>query len=144
MYSISIQFTSINAEKIASNMPPKIDFNINLTLPSGEPVRRDNQYIIPFTFTISSIPPLVQIILRGQAIVLSNNVKELKKLEEDIKKKKIPGSIVQAIFTNSIAESILISRSLGVPPPLPGLPQLQQMKPGMSREKKGFGQESVI
>lgn len=143
MFTISIQLTSINAEKIATMLPPKVEFNINLTVPSGEPVRRDNQYVLPFTFTVSSMPPVAQIILRGQAIVITEKSDDLKKLEKDIKDKKIPMPIVQAIFTNAIAESILISRSLGVPPPIPGLPQPPAPREG-DVEKKGVGQESVI
>ncbi len=143
MFTISIQLSSISAEKLAPSLPPKIEFNVNLALPSAEPVKRGKQYIIPFTFTVSSTPPVVQIILRGNALVIAEKEDDLKKLENDIRNKKMPGSIVQAIFTNAIAESILISRSLGIPPPLPGLPQLMQMKVG-GEKKTGTRQESVI
>jgi len=144
LYTISVQLTSINAEKLATTLPPKVEFNVNLTLPSGEPIRKGNQYILPFTFTVSSLPPIVQIVLRGNALVIAKNENELKKLDKDVKEKKIPPPIIQAIFTNAIADSILISRSLGIPPPVPGISQLQQMKSSGKLEKKGFGQESVI
>ncbi len=130
MYTVTIQLSSINAERLAENLPPKVQFNVNLSLPSSNPYRRENQYIIPFTFTVSSMPPLVQIVLKGNAIVLTTSRSELDKLDKDIKNKKIPPPIIQAIFTNMLAESILLSRSLGVPPPIPGLPQMQAQKPG--------------
>jgi hypothetical protein len=130
LYTVTIQLSSINAERLAENLPPKVQFNVNLSLPSSNPYRRENQYIIPFTFTVSSMPPLVQIILKGNAIVLTTSRSELDKLDKDIRNKKIPPPIIQAIFTNMLAESILLSRSLGVPPPIPGLPQIQPQKPG--------------
>ncbi len=144
MYAISIQLSSINAEKLSTSLPPRIDFNVNLALPSSEPVRRGNQYIIPFTFTVSSNPPVIQIILKGNALVSSEKREDLDKLEESIKKKQIPSSIIQAVFVNALAETILLSRSLGTPPPLPVPQQFIQMKSFKPGEKKGFGQESVI
>lgn len=129
MFTVSVQLSSINAERLSENLPPKMQFNVNLALPSSNPYRRNNQYIIPFTFTVSSMPPVVQIVLKGNAIVITTSKNELDKLEKDIRNKKIPSPIVQAIFTNMLAESILLSRSLGVPPPLPGLPQFQSQKP---------------
>ncbi len=141
LLSIAVQLSSINAERLAETMPPKIQFNINLALPSNQPFMRNNQFIIPFTFTLTSMPPVVQITLRGNAIVSSNDKNELKKLDEDIKKKRIPPMIVQTIFTHMIAECIILSRSLGTPPPLPGLPQ----PPVQGLEKKErSGPQTVI
>ncbi|ABN70076.1 conserved hypothetical protein [Staphylothermus marinus F1] len=141
MFTVSVQLSSINAERLSENLPPKIQFNVNLALPASNPYRRNNQYLIPFTFTVSSMPPVVQIVLKGNAIVITTNKNELEKLEKDIRNKKIPPPIVQAVFTNMLAESILLTRSLGVPPPLPGLPQIQPMQ---SRDKIGQQPSTVI
>lgn len=141
MYNIAIQLTSISAEKLSQTIPPRMNFNANLTLPASEPVRKNKHFIIPFTFTITSTPPVVQIVLKGNVIVTSDSENELKKLSEDIESKKIPPPIIQAVFVNSIAESILLSRALGSPPPVPGLPQLMDISKDM---KKDFKQETVI
>jgi len=145
LQAIIIQFTSINAERLATALPPRIDFNVNVTIPSGEPARRDNQYIIPFVFTLFSNPPVVQITLKGVAVVSSDRKSDIDRIEEDIaKKKQIPAPVIQAVFVNSLAEVILLSRSLALPPPIPMPQQLMQIKPQAPEEKKGFDQEPVI
>ncbi|MEM0379748.1 MAG: hypothetical protein QXX35_00980 [Desulfurococcaceae archaeon] len=141
MLNIAIQLISINAEKLSQAIPPQLNFSVNLTLPSSEPIKKSKQFIIPFTFSISSNPPIVQIVLKGNVMVTSDSDSEFKKLSEDIEARRIPVPVVQAVFINSIAESILLSRALGLPPPIPSLPQLIDM----SREvKKDFKQETVI
>ncbi len=144
MFTITIQLTSINAEKLSETLPPKLQFNVNLAIPSGNPFRRDNQLIVPFTFTISSIPPVVQIVLKGNAVIISSDKKELEKIEKDVREKKMPQPLIQAVFTNMLAESVILSRSLGVPPPLPGMPQLQTQQGKQLGEKHKFTPNTVI
>ena len=144
MQAIAVQLTSINAEKLSATLPPRIDFNVNLAMPSGEPIRKGNQYIIPFTFTVSSMPPVVQIVLKGNVIISSDKKSDLDKIEEGIKKKQLPSQVLQAVFVNALAEAILLSRSLAIPPPVPVPQQLMQMRQVKGEERKGFGQESVI
>lgn len=141
MFNIAIQLVSISAERLSQTIPPQINFNVNLTLPSSEPVKKTRQFIIPFVFAISSTPPLVQIVLKGNVIVTSDSDNEFKKLSEDIESKKIPPPIVNVVFVNSIAESILLSRSLGLPPPIPSLPQLIDTSKDV---RKDFKQSTVI
>lgn len=141
LLNIAIQFISISAERLSQVVPPQINFNVNLTLPSSEPVKKTRQFIIPFVFTISSTPPVVQIVLKGNVIVTSDSDSEFKKLSEDIESRKIPPPIVNVVFVNSVAESILLSRSLGLPPPIPSLPQLMDIGKDV---KKDFKQDTVI
>ncbi|MCD6301216.1 MAG: hypothetical protein J7L82_04015 [Staphylothermus sp.] len=144
MFTITIQLTSINAEKLSETLPPKIQFGVNLAIPSGNPFRRNNQLVVPFTFTVSTIPPVAQIVLKGNAVVISNDKKELEKMEKNIREKKMPQPLLQAVFTNMLAESVILSRSLGVPPPLPGMPQLQSQQGKQSGEKHKFTPNTVI
>jgi hypothetical protein len=135
MINISIQLTSITAERLAENIPPKLNFNINLALPSSKPYFQDKKFIIPFTFTATTLPPLVNITLKGRAIIAGES-RELEKMEKDIKNKKIPQPLVQTVFMNMIAESIILSRSLGTPPPIPGIPA---QPPQQLKKEKGPG-----
>ncbi len=144
MITVSVQLTSINAERLAEVLPQKIQFNINLALPSNPPYHQDSKFIIPFTFTLSSMPPVVQIILKGNAIVISDNKEELENLEKDLKKKNVPPMIVQAVFTAMITESIIISRSLGTPPPIPGLPPIPGQQGRDSKKSQDFSPGTVI
>jgi len=139
---VTIVLNSINAEKLAAMIPPRVDFNMNLTLPSSEPVRRDNQYMIPFVFTISSNPPIVHITIKGNVIVISEKKDEIDQLEDDLKKKKqIPPHIINTVFLNMFAETVLLSRSLGIPPPIP-IPQ--QFTPSGQKDVKEHGHGVVI
>jgi len=144
LFTITIQLTSISAERLSETLPPKLQFNVNLAIPSGNPFKRDNQLIVPFTFTISSIPPVVQIVLKGNAVVISSDKNELGKIEKDIREKKMPQPLLQGVFTNMLAESVILSRSLGVPPPLPGMPQLQPQQGKQLGEKHKFTSNTVI
>jgi len=145
LQTIAIQFTSISAERLAMMLPPRIDFSVNIAIPSSEPIRRENQYMIPFTFTVSSTPPVVQITLKGIVLVSSDKRSELDKIEEELtKKKQVPPPIIQAVFVNALAEVILLSRSLALPPPIPIPPQLIQVKSSDHDERRGFEQGPVI
>ncbi len=132
-FGISVHLVSINAERLSEALPPQVQFQINLQVPSSPPFRRDEVVVIPFTFTISSIPPVVQISLKGQAFFIPKDKEGRKLRDEILEKKKVPQPIVQAIFSNAIADVIVISRSLGVPPPLPPLQIPQQRKPPEQR-----------
>ncbi len=126
MPAISIQIISISAERLSETLPPQIQFQVNLSVPSGQPFTREHRVIIPFTFTINSIPPVVQYSIKGRAVLVPHKGRgEEKSLKEIVDKKKIPQQVVQAIFINVIAEVIVLSRSLGVPPPIPPI-QLPQ------------------
>ncbi len=133
MFTFTIRLTSISAEKLAEIIPQKIQFQINLTIPSSQPYRRGQSLVVPFVYSLSTIPPTVQITLKGEAYVTSNDQKKLASLEKDIREKRMPPMIFQAVFQHLMAEVIILSRSLGVPPPIP-IPQPPQ--PG-KHEKSG-------
>ena len=126
MPAISIQLVSITAERLSENLPPQIQFQVNLSIPSDQPFSRNESVIVPFTFTINSIPPVVHYSIKGRAIITPQKKRgEEKTLKEIVEKKKIPQQVVQAVFINMLAEVIVLSRSLGVPPPIPPI-QLPQ------------------
>ncbi len=127
MFTVTIQLNSINAEKLASAIPPNLQFQMNLSLPSSAPQEKKNALIIPFAFTVSSTPPVLQINIRGDAVVSSDNLDEIKNLLKELKNKHMPAFIIQSVFNNLMAETILLCRSLGIPPPIPSLP-LQYLK----------------
>ncbi len=135
MLTISIQFTSISAERLSEVLPPQVQFQVNLSVPSSQPYTKDDRtIIIPFTFTINSIPPVVQYNIRGKAMVVVRDKKEYSRTKEAIlEKKQMPKPVIQAIFNNVMAEVIVLSRSLGVPPPLPPI-QLPQPRKTTSEQ----------
>lgn len=125
MFNIAIRIQSITAERLSEGIPPNIQFQINLSLPSSMPFSRGKTLVTPFSFTLSSRPPVVQISIKGHAVISSEDEKALNKILSDLNNKHVPPFLIQTVFINMIAESIILSRSLNVPPPIPPLPPPQ-------------------
>jgi len=86
---------------------------------------------VPFVFTINYNPAVAQISVKGKANVTGDK-EELEKIYADYGEKKAPPPmIVQTISNVVFLESVLISRTLSIPPPIP-LPKV----PLASRKKK--------
>lgn len=137
---LSIQLSGITAERLSQAIPPRVDFSINLTLPSGEITRKGSQVALPFVFTVTSVPPIVQITLKGIVTVSTGSDGDAKKLEDDIRNKKMPLPIIQAVMAYALADTVYLSRSLGLPPPIPQLTPPQQGQD----VKQGFKHDSII
>ncbi len=81
----------------------------------------------PFVFTVNYNPSIAQLSVKGRAQV-SGEKEEISKMIDDHKQNKPPPvAIIQAVSSIAMAEAILLSKSLGIPPPLPpmGLPPEQ-------------------
>jgi hypothetical protein len=83
---------------------------------------------VPFVSTINYNPSVAQISLKGKAYVVGDK-SEVEKIYKEYKEKKPPSpAVAQSISNVVFIESVLISRTLNVPPPIP-LPQISQAKP---------------
>lgn len=124
MVTVNVRFTHISAERTIENLPPQIQFQTQLTLPSGEVDLKEDKMKIPFVFMVSTSPPVANISLKGHVIVEGAN-DELKKIYEDLTRKRQPPKfLISTILHNNLVETVLMSREIGVPPPIP-LPQIQ-------------------
>jgi hypothetical protein len=88
----------------------------------------DDSLEFGFVFTVNYNPALATINIKGSLKVMGEK-KEL----DDIKKaygekKTLPPPILQTISNIGFMESIMLSRSLNIPPPLP-LPTINQQPP---------------
>jgi hypothetical protein len=79
----------------------------------------------PFVFTVGFTPPIAQISIKGKAKISGDNEDTKKIMEEHEAKKPPPVQLIQAVSNAAIADAILISRSLNIPPPLPPIPSPQ-------------------
>ncbi len=140
MPSIVVKLKSINAERLSERLPPQISFQTQLALPSEEPRFQENTIVLPYTFTITAVPPIVSLLLRG-IVVVQGSREELNKIREEVEKKKIPGPVAQAALSYSLAEAVVLFRDLGVPPPIV-LPPMQGGK--QQGDKKGYQPVSTI
>jgi hypothetical protein len=129
MIRVNVSLASISAERfwdVKKPIPP-IQIATNINMVSMEK-RTDETVEVPFVLTISYNPSIAQISLKGTAYV-NGEKNEIDKLVKDYEAKKPPPQVVVQSISNVVfVESILISRTLNIPPPIP-LPQITEGKP---------------
>ena len=134
MLRVNVVITSISAERfwdIRKPIPPiQINTNINVV---GMEKKPDETLEVPFVLSIVYNPSIAQISLKGNAYV-NGEKGETEKVLKDYDQKKPPAQIiVQSISNVVFIESVLISRTLNIPPPIP-LPQIPEAgKPPSSK-----------
>ena len=133
MLKVSVFIHQVSAERlwdIEKPIPPvQVATNLNLV---GVEKKRDELLEVPFVFTINYNPAVAQISFKGKAHVTGEK-EELKQIHTAYTEKKPPPPIVvQSISNVAFLESILITRTLNIPPPIP----LPQIPPGPDEGKK--------
>jgi hypothetical protein len=135
MIRVNVVITNISAERfwdIRKPIPPiQIGTNINVV---GMEKKADGTLEVPFVLAINYNPSIAQLSLKGSAYV-SGDKNEIEKVLKDYEEKKPPlPLIVQSISNVVFIESVLISRTLNIPPPIP-LPQIPQAKAPSEKPK---------
>ena len=135
MIKVNVAISNISAERfwnIRKPIPPiKIGTNINIV---GMDKKPDELVEVPFVLTINYNPSIAQISLKGSAYI-SGDKSEIEKILKDHKEKRPPPPIVVQSISNVVfIESVLISRTLNIPPPIP-LPQIPQAKAPSAKPK---------
>ena len=134
MANVRVFITQLTGERLwdkDTSLPSQLQIAVNVNLLGFE--RKSPDTIeTPFVFTVSFTPSVAQISIKGRAQA-SGEQGELDRIMTDFKSQKPPPAMmVQAVTSVAIAEAIVISKTIGVPPPLPPLmsPQDQQPKSG--------------
>ncbi len=124
MIKVSVFIHQLSAERlwdVDKALPPvQISTNLNLV---GVEKRSDDLLEVPFVFAINYNPAVAQISVKGRAHVTGEK-EELKQIHSGYTEKKPPPPvIIQSISNVAFIESIVITRTLNIPPPIP-LPQI--------------------
>jgi hypothetical protein len=129
MIRVNVSISNVSAERFLDfrNPMPAVQINTNLNLTSMEK-KPDNSVEVPFILTINYNPSVAQISLKGKAYVVGDKGEVDKIYREYEEKKPPPPVIVQSVSNVAFIESVLISRTLNIPPPIP-LPQIPETKP---------------
>jgi hypothetical protein len=137
MLRVNVVITSISAERfwdIRQPIPPiQINTNINLV---GMEKKQDGSLEVPFVLSIGFNPSIAQMSLKGNAFVTGES-SEVDKTLKDYEQKKPPAQIIiQSVSNVVFIESVLISRILNIPPPIP-LPQIPESGKPMPTKPNG-------
>jgi len=121
---ISVFLTQLSAERlwgIDRPQPEHVELNVNINVLEPEK-KSDTMIETPFIFAVAYNPSIAQINIKGRVRILGE-AQEIAKMLNDYKEKKPPSpSVVQTIANITVAETIILARSIGVPPPIPPLP----------------------
>jgi hypothetical protein len=126
MINVRVLVKNISAENFweAGKPIPPIQIATNLNV-VGMNKKDDDLLEVPFVFTINYNPAVAQINLKGTSHVRGSK-DELEQILKDHKEKKPPPPIIiQSISNVVFLESVIICRTLNIPPPIP-LPKIGQ------------------
>jgi len=131
MAHVNVFIYDISAERLWDIEKPipqvKISTNLNVV---GINKKGKGMLEVPFVFTINYAPPVAQISVKGRARIKGAK-DELKRIHTAYTEKKPPPPIVVQSISNVVfLESVIISRTLRIPPPipLPKIPSVQKKK----------------
>jgi uncharacterized protein YqkB len=120
MIRVNVSISSISAERFWDNRKPapNIQVGTNINVISIE--KKSETFLeVPFVLTISYNPSIAQLNLKGTASV-EGDKPEIEKILKDYDQKKPPTPVILQSISNVVfTESILVSRILGIPPPIP-------------------------
>jgi len=124
MVHVSVFIHNLSAERfwdIEKPIPPvQVATNLNIV---GIDKKREDMLEVPFVFTINYTPAVAQISVKGRSHVTGSK-EELKQILEEYKEKRPPPPvIVQSISNVVFLESVIVCRTLNIPPPIP-LPKI--------------------
>lgn len=123
--NIAVRVTRVQAERYVEPedpLPPNIQISVNMNLGRIEGVKDNAKG--KFLMDVTYQPSVARITVEGRVIITARK-DELDKLLKDVGAGKMPQPVVQAVYTAGFAEAVMLCRSIGVPPPLPPLPQPQ-------------------
>ena len=131
MAHVNVFIYDISAERLWDIEKPipqvKVSTNLNVV---GINKKGKGILEVPFVFTINYAPPVAQISVKGRARIKGAK-DELKRIHTAYTEKKPPPPIVVQSISNVVfLESVIISRTLRIPPPipLPRIPSVQKKK----------------
>src|SRR3989449_7729308 len=122
---VAILVTNLTGERYWANdspLPPQVPNAVNINI-VGLDQKTESMVEAPFVFTVSYTPSIAQLSVKGKAQVTGDR-SEVAQMTEEHKKNRPPQTVIQAVSNIAMAEVIIMSKSLGIPPPLPpiGLP----------------------
>jgi hypothetical protein len=139
---ITVQITNITGERYwapDTQLPPQVQIAVNVNI-VGLDQRSESSAEAPFVFTVNYAPSIAQLSIKGKAQISGERTEVGQIVEENKKNRPPPQTVVQAISSVAMADAIIISKSLGIPPPLPpiGVPAEGTAPPPSTRKETRY------
>ncbi len=112
--------TRLSAERLWGTDAPlpagmKIAVNVNIQgFGRRGPGLASGKFIVAASYT----PPVAQISVGGE-VVVEGSEEEVDRLVDQAPSGAPPTPVVQAVLSSGMADAVLLSRSIGIPPPIP-------------------------
>ena len=124
MINVRVFVKNISAEnfwEIGKPIPPvQIATNLNVV---GVNKKGEGMLEVPFVFTINYRPAVAQISFKGTSHVIGPK-EELEQIIKNHKNKKAPSPVILQSISNVVfLESVIVCKTLNIPPPIP-LPKI--------------------
>lgn len=142
MLRVAVQVTNLNGERywaFDTPLPAQVQIAVNINIVSLDQ-KTESMVEAPFVFTVSYTPSIAQLSVKGKAQVTADRSEIVQMTEEHKKNRPPPQQVIQAVSSIAMAEVIIMSKSLAVPPPLPpiGLPAEQGPLPPVQRKESRY------
>jgi len=142
MLRVAVQITNLSGERYWAHdtpLPPQVQIAVNINI-VGLDQKTDSIAEAPFVFTVSYTPSIAQLSVKGKAQVNGDRTEIAQMTEEHKKNRPPPQIVIQAVSNTAMAEVIIMSKRLGIPPPLPpiGLPTEQSPEPHVQRKESRY------
>lgn len=142
MLRVVVQVTNLTGERYwayDTPLPAQVQIAVNINI-VGVDQKSDSTVEAPFVFTVGYTPSIAQLSVKGRAQVSADRSEVIQMIEEHKKNRPPPPQVIQAVSSIAVAEVIIMSKSLGVPPPLPpiGLPAEQSPVPPAQRKEPRY------
>ncbi len=124
--NIAVRIMRVQAERYVEPddlLPPNLQISVNMNLGRIEGSKDGARG--KFLMDVSYQPSVARITVEGR-IIITGKREEMERMLEDLRAGKVPQPVVQAVYAAGFAETVMLCRSIGVPPPLPPLPQPHQ------------------
>jgi hypothetical protein len=124
MINVRVFLKNVSAENFwdVGKPIPSVQIATNLNV-IGVNKKSEELIEVPFVFTINYNPAVAQISFKGTSHVTGQK-EELEKIIKDRKEKKPPPQIILQSISNIVfLESVIMCRTLNIPPPIP-LPKI--------------------
>lgn len=142
MLRVAVQVTNLSGERywaFDTALPPQVQIAVNINI-VGLDQKTESMVEAPFVFTVSYTPSIAQLSVKGKAQVTADRSEIIQMTEEHKKNRPPPQQVIQAVSSIAMAEVIIMSKSLSVPPPLPpiGLPAEQSPAPPAQKKESRY------